>query len=91
VADVKAPLFAPPAVAGGVVYVADLAGVVHALDLRTGSPRWRFDLGSDPAVKSPGMIYGGVTVSGGKLIVATCNLDGPFARRPTCIVCLGLK
>ena len=46
-------------------------------------------LGADPAVKAPGMIYGGVTVSGGRLFVATCTLEGPLARKPTCVVCVG--
>ena len=27
----------------------------------------------------------------GKLYVATCNLEGPLARKPTCIVCIGGK
>ena len=59
--------------------------------MKTGSPKWKLDLGADPAVKSPGMIYGGVTVSGGKLFVATCTLEGPLARKPTCVVCVGAK
>ena len=91
VADVKTPLFAPPAVAAGVVYAGDLQGTVHAFDLKTGSPKWKLGLGADPAVKAPGMIYGGVTVSGGKLFAATCNLEGPLARKPTCVVCIGAK
>jgi len=83
--DAKTPIFAPPAVAGGVVYVGDLGGAVHAIDLKTGAAKWRLDPGS------PGMVYGGVTVSGGRLFVATCNLEGPTARRPTCVVCIGAK
>ena len=89
--DAKAPVFAPPAVAGGVVYVADLLGTVHALDLKTGAPKWTFSLAADPAVKAPGMVYGGVTVQGGKLIVATCNLEGPAAGGDTVVVCLGTR
>jgi outer membrane protein assembly factor BamB len=83
--DAKAPLFAPPAVAGGVVYLGDLQGAVHAIDLKTGAAKWQLNL---PA---PGMVYGGVTISGGKLFVATCNLEGPSARKPTCVVCIGAK
>jgi hypothetical protein len=30
-------------------------------------------------------------VTGGKLIVATCNLDGPFANKETVVVCIGSK
>ena len=89
--DAKVPIFAPPAIAGGVVYAGDLQGVIHAIDLKTGAAKWKLDLGADPAVKSPGMVYGGVTLNGGKLFVATCNLEGPLARKPTCVVCIGTK
>jgi hypothetical protein len=78
-------------VAAGVVYVGDLGGTVTALGLADGQPRWKLDLGKDPAVQSPGMIYGGPVVHGGKLVVATCNLEGPHARKPTCVVCVGGK
>ena len=37
------------------------------------------------------MVYGGVTVHGGKLVVATCNLEGPFAGKETVIACIGTK
>jgi outer membrane protein assembly factor BamB len=89
--DAKMPIFAPPAIAGGVVYAADLQGTVHAFDLKTGAPKWVLPLAKDPAVMAPGMVYGGVTVQGGKLFVATCNLEGPFARKDTVIVCIGQK
>ncbi len=85
--DAKAPVFAPPAVAGGVVYVADLLGTVHAIDAKTGAAKWTFPLPKE----TPGMAYGGVTVHGGKLVVATCNLEGPFARRDTTVVVLGSR
>lgn len=85
--DAKAPVFAPPAVAGGVVYVADLFGTVHAIDAKTGAAKWTFPLPKE----TPGMVYGGVTVHGGKLVVATCNLEGPFARRDTTVVVLGTR
>jgi outer membrane protein assembly factor BamB len=83
------PVFAPPAVAGGVVYVADLAGTVHAIDLKTGNAKWTFSIAKETG--APGMVYGGVTVTGGKLVVATCNLEGPFAGKETVIVCIGTK
>jgi outer membrane protein assembly factor BamB len=89
--DAKAPLFAPPAVVGDVVYVADLKGVVHAIDLKTAAAKWAIDLGADPLVKSPGMVYGGIAVHDGKLFVATCNLEGPFAQKATAVVCIGQK
>lgn len=85
--DAKMPFFAPPAVVAGVVYVGDLSGKVHALDAKTGAARWTFDIGKE--LQAPGMIYGGIAVVGGKLVVATCNLEGPLARKPTCVVCLG--
>jgi outer membrane protein assembly factor BamB len=88
--DAKAPLFAPVALSGGVAYAGDLKGVLHAIDLGSGTAKWTLDLGADP-VKAPGMIYAGPVVAGGRLYVATCNLEGAFARRPTVVVCIGDK
>jgi outer membrane protein assembly factor BamB len=85
----KTAFFAPPALAGGVVYAGDLKGVVHAIGLADGDKKWTLDLGTVPEVKAPGMIYGGPVLQGGKLFVATCNLEGPYARQPTVVVCLG--
>jgi outer membrane protein assembly factor BamB len=87
----QAPLFAPPAVAGERVHVGDLKGVVHAIDLASGARQWTLDLAAHPQVNSPGMIYGGPAIQGGQLFVATCNLEGPWARKPTCVVCIGEK
>ena len=87
--DAKVPFFAPPAVAGGVAYVADLSGTVHAIDLKTGNLKWTLSLAKETG--APGMVYGGVTVHGGKLVVATCNLEGPFATKDTVLVCIGTK
>src|SRR5262249_56641103 len=78
--DSKTPLVAPPALAAGVAYAGDLRGVVHAIDLGNGTARWTFDVGA--AVKAPGMIYGGPVVHGGRLLVATCNPEGPHAGGP---------
>jgi outer membrane protein assembly factor BamB len=86
--DAKAPLFAPPAVAAGTAYAGDLKGVLHAVDLGTGRAVWTLDLGADP-VKAPGMIYGGPVLQGHRIYVATCNLEGPFARQPTAVFCIG--
>jgi outer membrane protein assembly factor BamB len=88
--DARAPFFAPPAVAGDLVYAGDLRGVVHAVDALSGAARWTLDLGAEP-VKAPGMIYGGPAVHGGRLYVATCNLEGPFAGKPTAVACIGDK
>jgi outer membrane protein assembly factor BamB len=89
--DAKAPLFAPVAVAKDTVYAGDLKGVVHALGLTDGMEKWKLDLGEDATVKSPGMIYGGPVVQGGRLYVATCNIEGPLASKPTAVVCIGEK
>jgi outer membrane protein assembly factor BamB len=87
--DAKAPCFAPVAVAGGVVFAGDLKGVIHAVDLTSGQGRWKLDLASHPDIQAPGMIYGGPVVQGGRLYVATCNLEGSSPRGQTAIVCLG--
>jgi outer membrane protein assembly factor BamB len=89
--DAKTPFFAPPAVAGDAVYVSDLKGVVHAIGLADGNARWKLDLGEHAAVKAPGMVYGGPVVQGGRIYLATCNLAGAFANRPTAVVCIGEK
>ena len=74
-----------------IAYVGDLKAVVHAVDLTTGKQMWTVDLANHPAVKCPGMIYGGPALDRGRLFVATCNLEGPWARQPTCVVCIGMK
>jgi outer membrane protein assembly factor BamB len=89
--DAKTPLFAPVAVAGKVVYAGDLKGILHAIDLTNGQSRWTLDLGTHPDVQAPGMIYGGPVVHGGRVFVASCNLDGPHAGKATAVVCLGEK
>ncbi len=89
--DAKMPLFAPVAIAGNVAYAGDLRGVIHAIDLTAGTAKWTLNLGTDPAVKAPGSIYGGPVVLGGRIYVATCNLEGALARQPTVVVCIGEK
>jgi outer membrane protein assembly factor BamB len=89
--DAKTPLFAPVAVAGKVVYAGDLKGVLHAIDLSSGQQKWTLDLGTHPDVQAPGMIYGGPVVDGGRVFVATCNLDGPHVGKATVVVCVGAK
>jgi outer membrane protein assembly factor BamB len=85
------PLFAPVAIAKEVVYAGDLKGVIHAIDLKSGAGSWKLDLGADKAVQAPGMIFGGPVVQGGRLYVATCNLQGPYANQATAVVCVGDK
>jgi outer membrane protein assembly factor BamB len=87
----KTPFFAPPAVAGDLVYVGDTAGVVTAVPLAGGPAKWTLDVGASPEVNAPGMIYGGPVIQGGRLFVATANLEGPHAGKPTAVVCIGDK
>ena len=82
------PFFAGAAVAGDAVYAGDIEGVVHCVGLADGKPRWKLDLAADP-VKAPGMIYGSPVVHGGRLVVATSNLEGKTAGGETVIVCIG--
>ena len=89
--DAKMPLFAPVAIAGSAVYAGDLKGVIHAIDLKSGLESWKLDLGAHKEVRAPGMVYGGPVVQGGRLYVATCNLQGPYAGKETVVVCVGEK
>lgn len=84
-----APFFAGAAVAGGVVYAADLEGALHAVGLADGKLRWKLELGTDPAVKAPGMVYGSPVLHGGRLYVATCNIEGKATGGETVVVCIG--
>ncbi len=88
--DGGAPFFASAAIAGDTVYVADLKAVVRAIQLQNGTLRWKLSLGTDPAVKAPGMVYGGPIVSGGRLFVATCALEAG-GKASTAVVCIGEK
>lgn len=85
------PFFAGVAIAGGVIYSADLSGVVHALDQANGQKLWTLDLARDPAIESPGSVYGSPVVQGGRLFVATCNLDVTGEKSTTVVVCIGDK
>lgn len=89
--DAAAPFFAGPAVAGSVVYAADLKGVVHALNLSDGKKLWSLNLATDAAVMTPGMVYGSPVVHGGRLFVATCNIESETGGVPTAVVCIGEK
>ena len=80
-------MFAPPAVVGGVVYAGDLNGVVHAIDLADGAGKWKLDLATDPAVKAPGMIYGGPAcrAAGSTSPPATWPTTARARRPPWCV------
>jgi len=87
--DCKMPVFAPPAVVAGVVYVADLSGTIHAIEMKTGTAKWTLNIAKEGG--APGMVYGGVTIHGGRLFVATCNIEGPYTGKETVVVCIGTK
>ncbi|HEX3313235.1 MAG TPA: PQQ-binding-like beta-propeller repeat protein [Gemmataceae bacterium] len=89
--EAKMALFAPVAIAKNRVYAGDLKGTIHAIDLTTGAGIWKLDLGSNAETKAPGMVYGGPIVSAGRVVVATCNLEGPHARAETVVVGIGAK
>ncbi|MDB5303770.1 MAG: hypothetical protein JWM97_1319, partial [Phycisphaerales bacterium] len=74
--DAKAPFFAGPAISAGVVYAVDLKGTAHALHLADGKPDWKLDVTADPAVASPGMVFGSPVVHGGEIFLATNRLEG---------------
>ncbi|MEX2214748.1 MAG: PQQ-binding-like beta-propeller repeat protein [Phycisphaeraceae bacterium] len=92
--DGGAPFYAGAAVAGDFVYTGDLRGIVHAIHLANGTGAWKLDLAADPTVKlsQGGKIYGSPIVHGGRLFVATCNLerDGT-TKHQMAIVCIGEK
>ncbi len=86
------PFFAGAAVSGGTVYVADLKCVVYALNLADGKVQWTLDVAADPAVQSPGMVFGSPVVAGGDLFLATCNIEGTSATQiPCAVVCVSDK
>lgn len=86
-----AAFFAGPAVAGGLVYAADLKGTVHAVDLAKGTPKWTLSLATDPAVGGGGPVYGSPVVHGGRLYVATCDLESGGTGRMQVVACIGEK
>jgi outer membrane protein assembly factor BamB len=77
--------FAGAALSGDAAYVCDLEGKLACLGLADGKSRWTLDLGAT----APGMVYGGPVLSGGRLYVATSNLEGKSAGSETVIVCIG--
>jgi outer membrane protein assembly factor BamB len=57
------PTESSPLVAGGLVYVGDWGGAVSALDVRTGSLRWRFQTG--------GKVKASAGLAGGRLYIGS--------------------
>ncbi|MTH45867.1 outer membrane protein assembly factor BamB [Intestinirhabdus alba] len=62
-----------PALADGVVYAADRAGVVKALDASDGKEIWSTNLGEKGGwfSRSPALLSGGVTVAGGHVYIGS--------------------
>ena len=75
-----------PLVAGNRIFLGDLAGIFHCVST-DGKKIWTFNLPTDPAVKTPGLIYGSPTVHDGKVYLATSSLD-EVESRPV-VVCIG--
>lgn len=65
----KRRLAASPVIGGGLLYVADTQGVVHAFDAATGARKWTFKVEVEKDLSSSNF-GGGVTFSDGKLFVA---------------------
>ncbi len=89
--EAGAPFFAGPAVASDTVYAADLAGVLHAILLADGRKKWTVNLPADVAVQSPGGCYGSPIVHGGRVYLATCNIESEHADKPCGVLCVGEK
>jgi hypothetical protein len=88
--------FAGPAVAGGmdnggVVYAADLGGVLYALSFETGQLLWSHDVGKDAIVQTPGMVFGSPVVRGQEIFLATCNIQGENADKPGAVIAISDK
>ncbi|MCL2648305.1 MAG: PQQ-like beta-propeller repeat protein [Phycisphaerales bacterium] len=89
--EAKQPFFAGVAVAGntnnrGVVYAADLGGVLHAISVTDGRGLWTFDVGRDPLMQAPGMIFSAPVVKGQEIFLATCNVQDKYADQPCAVV-----
>ncbi len=61
--DAGTPVYAPPLVAQGRVYVGDTAGVFHALEGRTGKEAWAFH-GAAYAIEAKAAVWGDLVLFG---------------------------
>src|SRR5262249_33728432 len=89
--DAGASFFAGAAVTDQTVYAADLKGVVHAINLADGKKEWVLDLAVDPATRTTGMVYGSPMVQGGRLYLATSDLEHGQGPAHNVVVCIGEK
>jgi outer membrane protein assembly factor BamB len=85
----KAPCFAGVTLAGPEAYAVDIDGGVRALEAASGRELWSLDLGRLTGL--PGRVYASPLGAGGRLYVATCNLEGPHAGAPTAVICVGAR
>lgn len=67
--DERVRLAAAPTIAGGVLYVMDTAGIVHALDAASGAQRWQAATVKDDKNRSA-RFGGGASVEGGRVFAA---------------------
>lgn len=69
-------MFAPPAVAGDLVFVGSCSGTFYAIDWRTGEPRWSYDIRQDGHQIS---FHGGILIDKNVVLFDTdfsCTADG---------------
>ncbi len=85
----RSPYFAGVALSGGRVYSVDLDGRVDAFGIDRGKRLWSLGVGRDPRVGLPGRVFGSLVCAGGRIYVATHNVEGPQQSRPTAIVAIG--
>ena len=67
----------------------NLDAEVRAWSLARGELRWKRNLSRDPRIGQSSRVYGAVTAAGGRLFVATHNLEGPSTGQPAFVACLG--
>ena len=89
--DAGTPFFGGVAIAGDAVYAADLKAVVHAVKLADGARLWAFNVAADRRVLAPGTVYGAPVVHGGRIYLATGNVEGPGAGQPSVVVSIAEK
>ena len=82
-------VFSGVAVDRNTAYSVDLDAEVRAWSLGRGELRWKKDLARDPRIGLPSRVFGSVTAAGGRLFIATHNLEGRNTGAPAYVVCLG--
>jgi glucose dehydrogenase len=82
---------ASPLVTADTVFACDLAGFIHALDRKTGKPRWVVNTreGPFPGAHSSNALFASPILAEGKLIVAGGGYEHAIAIRPGHKCCTG--